>query len=84
MPTEKNADDLSPLQRRVQIITLRLDEELYDALNKRAGKFGLSPILRTLIRAYVRGDVVLSAEDLVREMAVAQRGRKPEKRKPKT
>jgi hypothetical protein len=66
--------------RRETIVTIRLDPDLHSAAVKKLAPYGVGVVLRALLRAYVRGDVGLTADDIQREMVPApRRSRKPRK-----
>jgi hypothetical protein len=69
------ADEPPPTPKRAQQFNLRIDPELYAAAMGKAAPHGLGTIIRALLRAFVRGDVRLPADDLLRETAAAPRGR---------
>lgn len=77
MPPDRKQPPNQPAQAKKETqIQFRVDAELYEAVTKAARPFGLSVIVRALLRAYIRGDVQLKQEDLLRELASATRGRK--------
>jgi hypothetical protein len=59
------------------VIQLRLDAELAQKVVKKASQYGgMSVVIRALLRRWVEDDI-LSAEDIVREVGSARRGRRP-------
>ena len=65
-------------QRREHVVTVRLDSDMHVAATKRVAAYGLAAVLRALLRAYLRGEVPLTADDIQREMVPApRRARKP-------
>jgi hypothetical protein len=71
--------DPEPRRPRERQFNIRIDAELYAAAMRKAQQYGLGPVIRALLRAFVRGDVALKADDLLAEMTTAPRGRKPRK-----
>jgi hypothetical protein len=81
MPADKaSQSDFQPAPPRGQQINVRIDADLYAAATEKAAKYGLGPVIRAFLRAFVRGDVTLKENDLLREMSPApRRPRKPRK-----
>jgi hypothetical protein len=81
MAENDQSTDLPGTARRERVVSLRLDQELFEAASKKTEPYGLAATLRGLLRAYVRGDVSLSRDDLLRELMPApKRPRKPGRR----
>jgi hypothetical protein len=59
--------------RRETIVTIRLDPDLHSTAVKKLAPYSVGVVLRALLRAYVRGDVTLTADDIQREMVPAPR-----------
>lgn len=69
----------SPL--RDKAFHIRMDSALFAAAMAKAGEVGLGPVVRALLRAYIRGDVEIKPDDLLKELTTAPKG--PRKRKPR-
>jgi hypothetical protein len=77
MPKEPAKPDYQPPSTRDQQINIRIEPDLYDEAMKKSAGYGLGPIIRALLRAFIRGDIALPVEDLQRELTSAPRGRPP-------
>jgi hypothetical protein len=51
-----------------------MDPALFDAASDKAGEYGLGPVVRALLRAYIRGEVEPRAADLLKELSTAPKG----------
>ncbi len=66
---------------RDKILILRIESDLHDSATKAATSYGLSALVRALLKAYLRGDVQLQPKDLTREMVGPQRGPRGKRKK---
>jgi hypothetical protein len=68
---------------REKQLNVRIDADLLDEAADKAAPYGLGPVIRAFLRAFVKGSVELPPDELLRELVSARRGRvkgKPAKR----
>jgi hypothetical protein len=66
---------------RTKAFNIRIDSALFEAAKAKARGVGLGPVIRALLKAYIRGDVEPKPADLDSELATAPKG--PPRRKPR-
>lgn len=74
--------DKPPTAAREKAFHVRMDDALFAQAMARAGEYGLGPVIRALLRAYIRGEVDVKSDDLLKELATAPKGPQP-RRKPR-
>lgn len=68
-------------ERREKAFNLRIDVELYEAAMKTAAPYGLSALIRALLKAHVNGEIQLKSDALPKEMTRAPRVPKQKRKK---
>lgn len=81
MPPRKASPDTDKAPAiRGKAFNIRIDDTLFEAAKDKARGVGLGPVIRALLKAYIRGDVEPAQQDLDSELTTAPKG--PKRRRP--